>query len=424
MSGENALGVHVENGGWRRGQDVFATSRVVVVDDHASNVLLLERILFAAGVAHVHTVTDPRLAVATCLDIEPDVVMLDLHMPGMDGFAVLAQLQAALPDDAWLPVVVLTADGTHEARDRALRAGAADFLTKPFDQTEVLLRLRNLLESRSLYTQVRQHSAALQADLERRRAQELATAEDQRQRLDRIDGVLRDPARGLRMVFQPIVELQSGRMLGAEALARFDQEPQRPPNEWFDEAADVGRGQALELAAVESAVAVLDALPPGTFLSINVSPATVVQDELPRLLDALPGDRLVLELTEHARIDDYDALVSAIGTLHDRGMRIAIDDAGAGYSGLRHILRLRPDILKLDLALTRDIDTDPARRALATGMVSFASELDAVVIAEGVETDAELTVLRSLDVPWGQGYHLGRPGPVPLPQRAARRGAA
>jgi EAL domain-containing protein (putative c-di-GMP-specific phosphodiesterase class I)/CheY-like chemotaxis protein len=405
-------------------RDVFAAARIVVVDDHAANVTLLERILHAAGVAQVHTVTDPQLAVATCLATDPDVVLLDLHMPGLDGFAVLAQLQAALPAGTWLPVVVLTADGTQEARDRALRAGAADFLTKPFDQTEVLLRLRNLLQARSLYTQVRQHSETLQADLERRRARDLAEAEDQRRRRDRIDDVLRDPTRGMRMVFQPIMELQSGHVVGAEALARFDGQPRRPPNEWFDEAADVGRGVALELAAVASAVAVLDVLPSAMFLSVNVSPATAVQDELLGLLGSAPGSRLVLELTEHARIDDYDTLVPAIDALRDRGIRIAIDDAGAGYSGLRHILRLRPDILKLDVALTRDIDTDPARRALATGMVSFANELDAVVIAEGIETDAELAVLRSLDVPWGQGYHLGRPGPVPLAPRDATRGVA
>lgn len=403
--------------GRRPGTDVLSQACVLIVDDHPVNVTLLERLVRSAGVGMVHGVTDPREAVDRCLEVQPDVVLLDLHMPALDGFAVMEALRAALPPDTYLPVVVLTADNTDETRDRALRAGATDFLTKPFDQTEVLLRMHNVLETRALYRQVQDHSLALQADLEQREATERSLAEEQRRRLERIDGVLDGDA--LTMVFQPVVDLQTGRVLGCEALARFELEPRRPPNEWFDEAASVGRGDALELAAVAAAVAHLDALPSTAFLAVNLSPATAMHPHLSELVSDLPGDRLVLELTEHARVDDYGPLLATIEAFREHGVRIAVDDAGAGYAGLRHILRLRPDILKLDLALTLSIDTDPARRALATAMVSFAGELGSTIIAEGIETAGELDTLRSIDVPWGQGYHMARPGPPPVPASIA-----
>ncbi|MEX0835522.1 MAG: EAL domain-containing protein, partial [Nitriliruptor sp.] len=191
-------------------------------------------------------------------------------------------------------------------------------------------------------------------------------------------------------------------------------EPRRPPNEWFDEAASVGRGNELELAAAEAALAQLGRIPDDVFLSINLSPEVVLDPALPALLDAVPPDRLVLELTEHAPVRDYDELLGRLEVLRARGIRTAVDDAGAGFAGLQHVLRLRPDILKLDIALTSGIDHDPARRALSTALVAFAAEIGAVIVAEGIETAGELRTLRDLGVPWGQGYHLARPGALPL----------
>lgn len=391
-------------------EDVLRGAVVVVVDDEPSNVVLLERVLRAAGVEHVHGVSDPRQAVQCCLQVDADLLVLDLNMPVMDGFAVMAALHDDLPADAFLPVLVLTADATTDTRDRALEAGAKDFVTKPFDRTEVTLRVRNLLETQRLYTDVRGHNAALQADLDERVAEDRRREELHRERLRRIDGVLRGDA--LAMVFQPVVELDTMSVRGMEALARFDVEPRRSPDQWFDEAAMVGRGTELELAAVRAALRHLDRLPPDVFLSLNVSPATALEPVLRQLLHPESG-RVVLELTEHDRIDDYDRLIDALAELRRRGLRVAVDDAGAGYAGLRHILRLRPDIIKLDLDLTRNIDTDPARRALSTAMVSFAREVDATIIAEGIESESELQTVHSLGIGLGQGYHLGRPAPLP-----------
>jgi len=200
-----------------------------------------------------------------------------------------------------------------------------------------------------------------------------------------------------------------------EALARFSCEPRRAPDQWFAEAAQVGLGIELELAAIDSALGRLPELPADAFLSVNVSPQTAETPDLGELLQGEPCQRVVLELTEHVKVENYDTLVTAIERLREQGVRLAIDDAGAGFAGLAHILRLRPDIIKLDITLTRGVDRDPIRRALALSLASFARELNATITAEGIESPAELDTLTALGVGWGQGYYLARPGDLPLP---------
>jgi len=215
------------------------------------------------------------------------------------------------------------------------------------------------------------------------------------------------------MAFQPIYEISSKRVVGFEALARFLLEPHRPPNEWFDEAESVGLGTALEVEAVRRAIGHMSELPEGVYLSVNVSPKTVSALGLQPLLEGVALDHLVVELTEHAVVEDYGTLGQALGDLRERGVRLAVDDAGAGYASLRHIVRLDPDIIKLDAELTRGIEDDPTRRALATALISFARETGESIIAEGVETTGQLDVLQALGVPFAQGFLLGRPAPLP-----------
>jgi EAL domain-containing protein (putative c-di-GMP-specific phosphodiesterase class I) len=145
-----------------------------------------------------------------------------------------------------------------------------------------------------------------------------------------------------------------------------------------------------------------------------MSPDTILDPMFDRLFDIGPVDHVVIEVTEHAPVRDYERLAAALQPLRERGLRLAVDDAGSGYSGLRHILRLAPDILKLDIDLTRGINTDRSRHAMSVALVRFAEEMDMVTVAEGIETEEELEALRELAVPWGQGYLLGRPGPLPL----------
>ena len=224
---------------------------------------------------------------------------------------------------------------------------------------------------------------------------------------------------GLSIVFQPIVELAGGEVVAAEALSRFALEPCRSPERWFAEAAAVNLGVELELAAMRAALANLDEVPVGARLSINLSPEALRAPQILELLASVPGDRLAVELTEHTPVVDYAALESALAGPRSRGVQLMIDDAGAGFSSLKHIVGLRPDVIKLDLALTRDIDTDPVRRALAASLVAFAREIDAIIVAEGIETPGELNALRALGVTHGQGYYIAPPSGGRVPERLA-----
>jgi len=152
-------------------------------------------------------------------------------------------------------------------------------------------------------------------------------------------------------------------------------------------------------------------VPEGAYLALNCSHRAAVSEELAALL-APHTDRLVLEITEHEAIEDYDDLVGALAPLRARGTRIAIDDAGAGFASLRHTLHIAPDIVKLDMSLTRGIDADRTKRALAAAMVSFAEEVGFALVAEGIETREELDALRELGVACGQGFFLAEPGPL------------
>lgn len=229
----------------------------------------------------------------------------------------------------------------------------------------------------------------------------------------RVRAVLREG--GLRMVFQPIVELESGLVVGVEALARFDSIPRMGPQEWFADAAAGGLAVELEMAAMKQALSQLDETPPGVYIGVNLSPDTVLSPEFVHAFDFVPADRVLIEITEHAPIDDYDALAAALASFRARGGRLAVDDAGAGFASLRHILSLSPDVIKLDLSLVRGLDADRSRRALAEALISFANGIGASIVAEGIETADELQALRALGVRLGQGYYLGRPGSLPIP---------
>jgi EAL domain-containing protein (putative c-di-GMP-specific phosphodiesterase class I) len=211
------------------------------------------------------------------------------------------------------------------------------------------------------------------------------------------------------MVAQPICALEGGEVIGMEALARFRGPPQRSPDRWFAESSGVGLRTELELTAARKALRALDVLSYEHFVSINVSPETVVAASFQKLMSEAPGERAVLEITEHAPIDDYEGLNTALATLRAHGIRLAIDDAGAGFASLRHILRLEPDFIKLDATLIAGIEADASKQALATGLISFAQQIGATIVAEGIERVDELEALRSLGVTYGQGYYLGRP---------------
>lgn len=226
----------------------------------------------------------------------------------------------------------------------------------------------------------------------------------------RVRGVL--DAGGLSIVYQPIFHVRERRIVGYEALSRFQGEPARPPDAWFSEAHGVSMGDELEMAAIRSALPGLASMPEQAYLALNVSPATILSGALAQVLAGQPLERLVLEVTEHSSIADYGPVSEALTPLRSLGLRLAVDDAGSGYASFRHILKLKPDVIKLDQSLIQDIDHDSGCRALAAALIRFAEDTGCQVVAEGVETEDELATLRQLNVATAQGFLLGRPGPI------------
>ncbi len=563
--------------------DPILSARIYVVDDEAVNLRLLERFLGLVGFEDIHSFTDPRAALAATEAHEPDLILLDLHMPGLDGFDVLAALHELISDDDFLPVLILTGDQEREARSRALASGATDFLAKPFYFEELTLRTRNLIRTRQLHEAVRTHNRDLTVEV---RATSDALAEVEAHwrsvtqglaRLTRVGSVeataaavcaefaklpdlagvalfefeaegtvvpLTPPAppefgsavkaaisaghltkrpreatrwgsaeswlaelpigthrrpraeerfsaaifvplrsesatlgllvaggtgpdaadvlarrrpaleafaaiasallapeieerrhadamrmrvrrlideRAFEPVFQPIVDLTIGTTVGYEALTRFHDRVR--PDRRFAAAAAVGLGLELEVATLTAAIAAARELPADRFVSLNVSPELVLEGN--RLASLLLGTRapVVLELTEHAPVDDYQALRGAIDRLGS-SVRVAVDDAGAGYSSFRHVVELRPDFVKIDIGLVRTIARDAVRRAFVAGMTHFALGAGCTLIAEGVESEAERAVLQGLAVGLGQGYLFGRPAPArAMAEARSSRGA-
>lgn len=216
--------------------------------------------------------------------------------------------------------------------------------------------------------------------------------------------------RSFAIVFQPIFDLRTAKLVAAEALTRVLVSPDPSPARWFGEAESVGLGSNLELAVLEPALARLDDLPPPCRLAINIGPESVARKEFLALLGQHDPSRIVLELTEHAEVSDYPRLRRVLHELRRAGLTLAIDDTGAGFASLSHIVKLAPDVIKLDLEFTRGVDRDPVRRSLAMSLVAFARDTGATVVAEGIETVGELETLSDLGVAHGQGYLLGRPG--------------
>ncbi|MGC9671326.1 EAL domain-containing protein [Planosporangium sp. 12N6] len=210
------------------------------------------------------------------------------------------------------------------------------------------------------------------------------------------------------LVLQPVVDLASGARIGAEALSRFPAEWAKTPDVCFAEAHSIGQGHRLELLALERAATHLDRVT--GYVAMNVSPATLRTPDCARLLARFPLERVVLELSEHEPVDDYDALTSVLAPLRARGMRLAIDDVGAGFSSLRHIVLTTPDVIKLDRSIVDGVSADPVLTTLVRSLVDFAHGCGARVVAEGVETGADAATLRALGVDHGQGWHFGRPG--------------
>ena len=362
---------------------------VLLVDDDAVLRKVVARTLDTNGI-DVLEARNGEEALMLVRSRAPALVLLDSRMPGLSGIEVLQ----ALRDDAslqGLTVVLLTGESDVADRIRGLEAGADDYIVKPVAPKELVARVRAHLRAKAAWSTTDGTAA---------------TRGPGRAHVERLI-----EARAFRPVFQPVVDLRTSQVVGYEALTRFDDGT--PPDVVFNRAAAVGMGVQLELATLREAVRVARGMPADAFVSLNVSALAVAGvDELAPIVDQCGEGRVVLELTEHEPIEDYDEVGAALKRL-GRSVRLAVDDTGAGYASFRHVLALRPDIVKVDASLTSGVDVDTARQALVAGLRACSNAVGSVLVAEAIETEGERAALLGLDVPFGQGYLLGRPADAP-----------
>jgi EAL domain-containing protein (putative c-di-GMP-specific phosphodiesterase class I) len=308
-------------------------------------------------------------------------------------------LRAIRARDLDLPVILLTAVPSVQTAAAALEYGAFRYLTKPVDPAQPGEVVERAIRSYRLAQTKRDALALLGQD--HQRAGDRAGLEAG---FERALG-------SLWMAFQPIVSRDGGRLFAYEALTRSDEKTLPHPGALFDAAQRLGRMHELSRAVRARAAAAFAKAPPGVALFVNLEPHDLLDPSLtdPLAPLAAAADRVVLEITERASLDEISDLSSRIASLRARGYRIAVDDLGAGYAGLSSFLLLQPDIVKLDMSLVRGCDADTVKRRLIRSMVSLCEEMNIQVVAEGVETRAELQALLDLGCHLLQGYLLGRP---------------
>jgi EAL domain-containing protein (putative c-di-GMP-specific phosphodiesterase class I)/FixJ family two-component response regulator len=354
----------------------------------------------------IGTVADAHGAIVVAIDEHPDLVLLDVEMPGGGGPAAARTISTVCPD---VRVVAISAHSDKEHVLSMVNEGVAGYVVKGAEPSEMLDTIRRCARGETVFmppsaSSMMRENAVL--------ARDMVDAEHHRHaRIAQIHELCDGNA--IEIVFQPIANLMSGKLCAIEALARFPDHDHFNTGEWFDEAFELGMTQHLELTALRAAMASFAAAHTDNDLAIaiNLSPATLLDPQLSTLIEGFEK-RLIIEITEHQPIDDYEAVNCVRKELGERGVRIAIDDTGAGFASLRHVLSLTPDLVKLDISITKDVDVDDSRRALAKGLITFAREIGASIVAEGIERKGELACMRELGADFGQGWHIARPAPI------------
>lgn len=372
--------------------------RLLVVDDDPAIRKVLERVLSGRGLEIV-LAENGEHAKALLGDSRFDLVLTDIHMPKMDGIAVLRAVREVDPD---FPVILFTACPSADTAIGALQLRATAYLTKPLEPGRLVEEVEKALRLTELARVRKQTHEVILAAAREESARSQAT--------DQFDRALA----GLFMAYQPIVTWSDRRVFGYEALVR-SKEPSLPhPGALFEAAERLNRWDALGRSIRRKCVEPLAQLEPGVALFVNLHARELLDETLFDPCSALAqvAGRVVLELTERAHIETVADAERRIARLRELGFRIAIDDIGAGYSGLNSFAMLRPDLVKLDMALIRNIDSDPVKCRLAALLVQLCRDLGIAVVGEGVETVAERQTLTDLGCDLLQGYLFGRPSPA------------
>lgn len=369
--------------------------RLLVIDDDQLMRKLLSRVLTSKGYETI-VAQDGAHARELFSQQTFDLVLTDVHMPKVDGIAVLKQIREHDPD---LPVILFTASPSAETAIGALQLRATAYLTKPIDPARLIEEVEKALKMHELARVRKQAHELVQGGSPQKPGQSEANHQFDR------------ALAGLFMVYQPIVRFSTRTVFGYEALVRSS-EPSLPhPGALFDAAEKLDRWADLGRRIRTKSVEPLPKLAPEQSLFLNLHARELLDETLYDRSSSLAANapRVVLEITERAHLDTVPDVESRIERLRAIGFRIAIDDIGAGYSGLNSFTMLRPDLVKLDMVLVRDIDSDPVKRRLASLLVQLCDDLKIGVIGEGVETVKERQTLIDLGCGLLQGYLFGRP---------------
>ena len=374
----------------------MSKGRVLVVDDDDTLLLLCGRLLREAGLV-VECCGSPMEALARIQDRRYDAIVSDFCMPDLSG---LALLKAARAFDATVPFVLMTGSPTVESAVSAIDLGVHRYLPKPFDLDVFVKTVSEAVERRAGSNELPSLNLRLDRALE-----------------------------GLWMAYQPIIEFSQRRPLAYEALLRTTAPEVKGPLDVITLAEKTGRLFDLGQAVRRAVAAELPTLALGVDVFVNLHPADLEDPELYDKGSPLSAfaSRVVLEITERASVAHDEALPQHVEALRALGYRVAVDDLGAGYSGLTTLARVRPEFVKLDGSLVRNIDTSGVNQLIVAAVRDLAKQMGLRVIAECIETAAELATLRVLGVDLLQGYYFARPArnfvPVNFPSSVSSAAA-
>jgi EAL domain-containing protein (putative c-di-GMP-specific phosphodiesterase class I)/DNA-binding NarL/FixJ family response regulator len=337
----------------------------------------------------------------------PDVALLDVRMPG-GGPRAAAEIARLSPSTRML---ALSAVEDRESVLAMIRAGALSYVGKTASNEEILSAIHGTAEGGTRLSP-RAVNGVFEAIAD--------TAEDDGSTNDHGSSQGRDPLeeivriierRAVELAFQPLADLQTLRVVAVKALPRFRTRPMRPPETWFAEAARHGSLVDLELVALTAAIGRMEMLPSDAFLAVSISSETAVSDCFRDLIRGAEQNRIALELNEYSA--DHDELWTALDELRAGAVRVAVHHAGSGPWSLRHIVRLAPDLIKVDMSTLREMSADLAGHEPVSSIIGFAIDIGAAVVADGVETEREIETLRGLGIDLAQGNYLARPGQIP-----------
>ena len=381
--------------------------RLLIADDDARvRLALVDLLTVHEGLEVVAVAGDADEAIKLAEVELPDVALVDVKMPGGGGVAAARGINAVSPRTS---VLAFSAFGDRESVAAMVEAGAHGYLVKSSTPDQLLAGIRHAAAGdTALSPEVAGHVVVeLSSRLARERIRLSRLSESERL----VKSVLRGDV--LTMVYQPIVDLATSTVVGYESLARFQVTPPRSPDLWFADADACGLGSQLELKAVRAAL-VGSARLDGAYVAINLSPATLLSAQFMEEINRGRGHDVLVEVTEHAPIDDYGEIRRVIDKMRALGVRLAVDDVGSGFASLRHIVELEPDVIKADISLVAGVEGTPKLRAVIAALVTLGRGIGAKLVAEGIETPSQMAVLAGLGVELGQGYLLGRPGPLPV----------